>query len=48
MAQAISRYSKHYQNLLRTDIANYYPKNVFLREPNKKTTFPNIEYSVSQ
>lgn len=48
MAQGISRYSKYYLNLLRTDVANYYPKNVFVREPNIKATFPNIPYSVSQ
>jgi hypothetical protein len=48
MSQAISRYSRHYQNLLRTDVANYYPKNVFVREPNVKAVYPDIPYSVTQ
>jgi hypothetical protein len=33
MSQSVSRYTKQYLNLMRTDIAGNFPKNVFLRNP---------------
>lgn len=34
MSQTFTRLSKNYLQLARQDIANYFPKNVFIREPN--------------
>lgn len=34
MTSNITRFSKLYLNIARTDIANSFPKNVFVREPN--------------
>ena len=48
MTQSASRFSKYYLGLMRSDISNYFPKNVFLREPNKKCVYPEITYSVTQ
>lgn len=36
MSSTTSRYTKLYFNQLRSDVANYFPKNVFLRNPMKK------------
>ena len=33
MSQTFTRLSKNYLQLARQDVANYFPKNVFLREP---------------
>ena len=33
MSQSVSRYTKQYLNLMRTDIAGNFPKNVFIRNP---------------
>jgi hypothetical protein len=35
MSQSVSRYTRQYLNLVRTDIAGNFPKNVFLRNPIK-------------
>lgn len=34
MSQTFTRLSKSYLNVARIDIANYFPKNAFIREPN--------------
>jgi hypothetical protein len=48
MSSLVGRHTKFYANLLRTDTANLFPKNVFLREPNVGTSNTNLRYSVSQ
>ncbi len=34
MSQTFTRYTKNYLQLARQDAANYFPKNVFLKDPN--------------
>mmetsp|Transcript_8923 Transcript_8923/g.9272 ORF Transcript_8923/g.9272 Transcript_8923/m.9272 type:complete len:381 (-) Transcript_8923:118-1260(-) len=46
MSQAVTKHSKAYLNLLRSDVANYHPKNIFLREPNVKKQENKLSFSV--
>ena len=41
MAYNFSRYSKIYKNICRPDVAQTFPRHVFLREPNKQGRFEN-------
>lgn len=49
MTSSMSRHSKAYFNLMRSDIANNFRKNVFLRQPNIKVTNAfDLPYSVTK
>ena len=48
MSSLVGRHTKFYANLMRTDSANFFPKNVFIREPNVKSTRTDLRFSVSQ
>lgn len=43
MALRISRYSQIYAKLAQPDVAHAFPRNVFLREPNK-TNYKDINF----
>lgn len=47
MSSAMSRYSKHYINILRSDTAGYFPIHNFLRNPNIKTKNDILNYHVT-
>ena len=39
MSLNVTRFTKQYLNMTRSDIAHDFPRHVFLREPNKQNTF---------
>ena len=41
MSLNVSRFTRQYLNLSRSDVAHDFPRHVFLREPNKPQTFAN-------
>lgn len=51
MSTSLTKYSKRYLNIMRSDVANYFPKGSFLRQPNVEVNninYQSLEYSVSQ
>lgn len=51
MSTSLTKYSKNYMNLMRTDISNYFRKGSFLREHNIENSSiykREMQYSVSQ
>lgn len=45
MSLNVSRFTKHYLNLSRSDVAHDFPRHVFLREPNTPQTFANGDFN---
>ena len=44
MSLNVTRFTKQYLNMSRSDIAHDFPRHVFLREPNKLSMFVNDNF----